>query len=261
MAPPRSQIMPAASPAARVIPIVPQRFTTPPLKSWSFSSLGDFEKCKFYSYLKRVEKIPEPERPLPPGKLEHANDRGSRIHDSAEMFVRGKEKHLIPELRHFEPEFMRLRESFTAGMVSLEGEWGMSKDWEPADWKKAWFRLKLDALMFLSPREAVAIDYKTGRKFGNEVKHAEQLQLYQLTTFLRYPELETIHTELWYLDQDELTTMTYQRHQGLRFKQKWNQRAESMMNATEFPPNPNVYSCKYCMYGPKGSGVCERGVA
>lgn len=265
---PRSRV-PAAAAAApkKVIPIAPAPtpaphtgLLKPPMKSWSFSSLGDFEKCKYYSFLKRVQKIPEPERPLPPGKTEHANDRGSRIHDHAEKFVRGQEKMILPDMRSFEPEFMSLRESFKAGMVSLEGEWGMNNKWEPTDWQQAWLRLKLDALVFLSPQEAVAVDYKTGRKFGNEVKHAEQLQLYQLVTFLRYPQLETIHAELWYLDQDEITTMTYQRGQGLRFQYKWNQRAKKMMEAVDFPPNPNVFSCKRCMYGPKGSGVCERGV-
>ena len=219
----RSRVTPAPS---RVIPIA-KGYTEPPIKSWSFSSLGEFEKCKYLSFLKRVQKIPEPERPLPPGKLEHANDRGSRIHDSAEHFVRGTAK-LIHELKPFEQEFLSLQRAFKEGRVQLEGEWGMSTDWEPAEWKAAWLRLKLDALVFLSPTEAVAIDYKTGRKFGNEVKHAEQLQLYQLVTFLRYPQLELLHTELWYLDQDELTTMTYMRHQGLRFKHKWNSRGSTM---------------------------------
>lgn len=246
----------------RVIPIAQANpaLLKPPMKSWSFSSLGDFEKCKYYSFLKRVQKIPEPIRELPPGKTEHANDRGSRVHDHAEMYVRGKEKLIIPEMRHFENEFNSLRASFKAGKVSLEGEWGMDDKWTEAEWKKAWLRLKLDALYFITPTEAVIIDYKTGRKFGNEVKHAEQVQLYQLVTFMRYPQLEIVHGELWYLDQDELTSMTYMRHQGLRFQNKWNQRAAAMMNAVDFPANPNVFSCKYCMYGPKGSGVCERGV-
>lgn len=246
----------------RVIPIVPAKaapITVAPIKAWSFSSLMDFERCKYYSYLKRVQKIPEPVRPLPPGKLEHANDRGSRIHDTAELFVRGSGK-FSPDLKSFETEFLSMQGQFKKGQVSLEGEWGMSKDWEPAEWKKAWLRLKLDALVFLSPTEAVAVDYKTGRRFGNEVKHAEQLQLYQLVTFLRYPQLETVHTELWYLDQNELASMTFQRHQGLRFKQKWDMRGTKMTSAIDFPANPNMFTCKYCMYGPRGSGVCERGV-
>lgn len=258
---PRSRV---ADTKSRVIPIAPVHivpaYAEPPMKSWSFSALGDFEKCKYLSYLKRVQKIPEPERPLPPGKTEHANDRGSRIHDHAEMYVRGKEKLLLPELRSFETEFNSLRESFKAGKVLLEGEWGMDHNWDAADWKKAWLRLKLDALVFISPTEAVAVDYKTGRMFGNEVKHAEQLNLYQLVTFMRYPQLETVHCELWYLDHDEITSMTYRRHQGLRFKAKWDLRAGKMMNETEFRANPNMFSCKFCYYGPKGSGICERGV-
>ncbi len=260
-------------PTPKVIPIIPAKlafppteiikgtphYNEPPMKAWSFSSLGDFEKCRYYSYLKRVQKIPEPVRALPPGKTEHANDRGSRIHDQAEQFVRGTLK-LIPELSKFSIEFDALARSFKRGETLLEGEWGMSKDWEEVPYAKAWLRLKLDALFFISPTEAVAIDYKTGRIFGNEVKHAEQLQLYQLVTFLRYPQLETVHTELWYLDHDEVKTMTYQRNQGLRFRYKWDKRGSAMMDARDFPANPNMFSCRFCMYGPRGSGVCERGV-
>lgn len=257
---PRTQQSAISGNPARIIPIVADHtLAKPPLKAWSFSSLMDFERCKYYTFLKRVQKIPEPERPLPPGKLEHANDRGSRIHDSAEMFVRGKAK-FSPDLRAFESEFRAMQGMFDQGKVSLEGEWGMNNQWEPAEWKAAWLRLKLDALVFKSETEAVAVDYKTGRKFGNEVKHSEQVQLYQLVTFLRYPKLETVHTELWYLDQNEITSMTFQRHQGLRFRQKWDMRAKKMVEATDFPPNANMFTCKYCMYGPKGSGVCTSGV-
>lgn len=252
----KSQVLPESQ---KVIPIYPEPCEKPPLKNWSFSSLSEFEGCKFRSYLKRVKKVPEPDRPLPAGKMEHANDRGSRIHDSAEQYVRGLAK-LTPELHYFEDEFAALQRHFQAGKVFLEEEWGMSKAWESVSWDTAWLRMKLDALYFISPSEAVVIDYKTGRRFGNELKHAEQTQLYQLTAFLRYPELETIHTELWYLDQDELYTMTFQRQQGLRFRPRWNTRGNKMTDATEFPPNANMYSCRFCLYGPKGSGVCAVGV-
>ncbi len=249
------------APVKRVIPIAAPHLNLlkPPIKAWSFSSLGDFERCRYYSFLKRVQKIPEPERELPPGKLEHANDRGTRIHDAAEMFVRGTGP-FDPGLKYFQHEFEAMAKLFKAGKVSLEGEWGMNREWEPEEYAKAWLRLKLDALVFLSPTEAIAIDYKTGRIFGNEVKHAEQLQLYQLVTFLRYPQLEVLHTELWYLDHDEIKTITYMRHQGMRFRGKWDQRGTAMTSAVDFPHNANAFSCKYCLYGRRGSGVCEKGV-
>lgn len=228
------------------------------IPSWSFSKAQTFDQCKFRAYLMYGQKIPEPPRPLPPGKTEHANDRGTRIHNDAELFVRGKGP-LTPELRKFTAEFEKLKRLHAAGMVSLEGEWGMDRNWEATEWRTAWLRLKLDALVFLSPYEAIAVDYKTGKKFGNEVKHADQLQMYQLATFLRYPELEVVHTELWYLDVDELTPITYQRPQGLRFRQRWDKKGNDITTAVDFPANPNVFSCRYCGYGPWGTGHCEKG--
>lgn len=235
------------------------------ISSWSHSRIVDFEKCKFSAYLKYDQRIPEPPRPLPPGKTEHANDRGTRVHDGAEQFVRGNQATLPHEAKHFIHELEAMRKLYALGIVSLEGEWGFDQDWVAVDWKTAWLRMKLDALVFLSPHEAVAIDYKTGKKFGNEIKHGEQLMLYQLATFLRYPELELVHTELWYLDQDDLTSRTFTRDQGLRFRHAWDRRGKSITTCTDFPPNANKWSCQYCPYGdpangfPNGTGHCQAG--
>lgn len=228
--------------------------------SWSHSKLTDFEKCKFLAWLKHDQRIPEPERPLPPGKTEHANDRGSRIHDSCEMYVSGRADELTPEAAlHFGPEIDLLRVLYEMGHVSLEGEWGMNREWEVADWKTAWLRLKLDAAVFLDD-EAVVIDYKTGRKFGNEVKHAEQLQLYALVTALRYPRLKRITAELWYLDQNETTRMVFTREQALRFKSGFHRRGEALTTCSDWKPNPSKFVCKWCQYGPWNGGQCQVGV-
>ncbi len=250
-------------PVRKVIPIalgLPQ----PPIKSWSFSSLQVFSECKHHSYLQRVLKEPEPDRPLPPGKSEHANDRGSRLHDECEQFIRGNLKTLPRELHRFSVELHSLRDSFKKGIVMLEEEWGMTRDWEPTAYKTATLRLKLDALVFISPTHAVVVDYKSGRKFGNEAKHAMQVQLYQLVTFLRFPQLETVTVELWYLDQDDedevITQNHFTRMQGIRFRKGWELKSDEMLNATSFPTNANAHSCRYCPYGPRGSGVCAEGV-
>lgn len=231
------------------------------INAWSYSRLTTFEQCKLRAKLAYIDRIPEPERPLPPGKTEHANDRGTRIHTAAEMFVRG-ETDLAHELRHFGEEFLRLRELYKEGRVSLEGEWAVDRDWEPVAWrsKDAWARIKLDAFVRISETHAVVIDYKTGKKFGNEVKHAEQGHLYQLAAFLRYPELCTIDVEFWYTDQNDLTHMRYTHAQGLRFYQNFDNRGKAITTAIEFPPNPNIFSCRWCPYGPRGTGHCTKGV-
>lgn len=231
------------------------------LKSWSASKAQEFQKCRYRTFLLHVEKVPEPQRPLPPGKTEHANDRGTRIHTECELYVRGELSELGVEAeKHFGPQLDLMRVLYEEGLVSLEGEWGMNEDWEPCEWRTAWLRLKLDALVFTSPTSATAIDYKTGKRFGNEIKHAEQLQLYQLVTFLRYPQLEEVTTELWYLDIGEVHRQTYTRAQGLRFRPRFDRAGRKITTNTDWKPNPNIHSCKWCEYGPWGTGHCQVGV-
>ena len=229
--------------------------------SWSFSKLGDFEKCKKFFWLKHEQKIPEPERPLRPGQTEHANDRGSRVHDNCEGYVRAEHDALAPEAdKHFGTEIDLLRTLYAEGMVELEGEWGMNQNWEIAPWVGAWLRLKLDVLVRFSKTNAAVIDYKTGKKWGNEVKHAQQLQLYALVTFLRYPELETVTSELWYFDANEVTSQVFTRDQALRFKRNFDKRGGDIVSCSVWPANANRFSCQYCLYGPEHSGHCAEGV-
>jgi hypothetical protein len=235
------------------------------ITSWSHSKLVDFEKCKFLAYLKHDQKIPEPARPLPPGKTEQPNDRGSRLHTSCEDYVTGRSDELSPEVaKHFGPQLDLLRVLHDDGLVHVEGEWGFNDRWEPAEWNSAWLRMKLDALVFWSPQEATVIDYKSGKKYGNEIKHGEQVQLYQLATFLRYPKLETVHAELWYLDVNDVTTSTFTRDKGLSFKHRYDRRGRAITSCTSFPPASNVFSCQWCRYGDRpdgtGSGHCQKGV-
>lgn len=544
------------------------------ITSWSHSKLVDFEKCKLMTWLKHAKRIPEPERPLPPGKTEHANDRGTRVHNEAEEYVNGSFPTPPVEAGAFTDHLVLLRHLYDEGMVSLEGEWGLDQNWEPTEWRTAWHRSKLDAIVHHSPTEATVIDYKglplstplptpkgwttmgaiqegeqlfdrqgrvcnvvgkskvktlpcyrltfddtskaicdeehrwtlvdgsvkvvkdlvvgdliptaeplelpeqelpldpyvlgvwladgkhtsgeickpdafiweeiqrrgfeishnysegtshcrthtvyelrtklnqlgllgdkqipaqylrtsfkqrldllrgifdgdgsanhkrkqavlnttrldfaeqvkelllslgqrpllspytakgfgktvqaysvsfrprnlnpfllprkadkvlfswgsgeswrrrivsielipaqqtqclmvdspdhtflctenfipthnTGRKFGNEIKHGEQMILYQLNAFIRFPHLERVTTELWYLDQGESTVRSFTRQQGLMFQKNWDSRGHKLTSCTSFPANPNIHSCKYCGYGPWGTGHCEKGI-
>ena len=225
----------------------------------SFSRLQDFEKCKLLAKLKYIDKVPEPERPLPPGKTEHANDRGTRIHDAAELFVRGGVE-LIPELESFSDEYHELRTMFAEGKVQLEGEWAVDHNWSPVAWNSAdaWCRMKLDAMVDNGDGTARVIDYKTGKRYGNEIKHTEQGQVYQLATFLRFPEIDHITVEFWYTDLGEVDTKQYSRAQGVSYFDKYNSRFLGVTTCSDFPPNPNAFSCKWCPYN---GNACEHGVS
>ena len=227
------------------------------IKSWSFSRLQDYQSCPQKSYLKYVEKIPDP-RPSP------AADRGTAIHQLAEDYVRGKLKKVPQELSKFQTEFETLAQQFKQGFVSLEGEWGFDRDWQPCDYATAWGRIKADAVMQLSPEHYVVIDYKTGKKFGNEIKHKEQLNLYALAVAIRNPDVQELTTENWYLDQkdgENLTSTDCTRQQAMmKYLKYFDRQAQEMTTATKFPTKANKFSCQWCPYSPRGTGDCKDGV-
>lgn len=234
------------------------------LKSWSHSRLMVGEKCARWAELKYIQNIPEPERPLPPGKTEHPNDRGTRLHTAAEMFIRGGIE-LIPELNKFDTEFLRARDLFSQGKLSLEGEWAFTRSWEPVAWMSSdvWCRIKADMVAFMTEDTAIVVDYKSGKRYGNEIKHGEQMRLYVIAVLLKYPHIKSVRSELWYLDQDELTGMTYTRDQGLRFVEGFERRGEAFTSMEVFDPKPSTFNCKWCPYKPVkkgGTGHCPVGV-
>lgn len=226
------------------------------ITAWSPSRLADFEVCAYRAKLKIIDRVPEPERPLPKGKTEHANDRGTRIHLESENFVRGKGK-LPIEAIHFKDELESLKTSFKEGSVSLEGEWAFDENWKPCDWrdkKRAWLRLKIDALKLMSRIRACVVDYKSGRKFGNEIKHGEQMQIYAIATAARMPELQDIDVELWYFDQNDLTHEAKPASKWSYMRKAYHNRGMKMTTATEFKPNPSKYACQWCPYR---EGICK----
>ncbi|WP_018609524.1 RecB family exonuclease [Uliginosibacterium gangwonense] len=223
------------------------------IRSWSYSRLIDFESCRFKAWLKYGARIPDPS-PSP------AADRGTAIHALAEQFVMGKIKTLPNELVKFKDEFLSLKAKYKQKTVTLEGEWAFDQDWNMCDWRTGWLRLKADATVMLSPKHALVVDHKTGKRFGNEIKHGEQVQLYTLAMLLRMPQIEKVTTELWYLDLDEISSLTVSREQGLRFLRGFDSRGRRMTDATEFRPNPNAITCRFCPYGPRGTGHCKSGV-
>ncbi|RKY95026.1 MAG: hypothetical protein DRQ01_00815 [Ignavibacteriae bacterium] len=238
------------------------------ISAGSYSRLDIFSQCKFRAKLAFIDKIPEPKRgpgPLtaPDGSAEWHNDRGSRIHDLAENYVNGSSKSLDKSLFKFRDEFDKLRFLYKGDTVLTEQMWCYNNAWKPIknnDWDNIWMRIKTDATIFLTPKKGVVIDYKTGKKFGNEVKHAQQTQLYALAAFIKYPKLQEIETELWYLDQNELTAIRYTRAEAMRLFNLWNNKNIVMTTTTKFPPNPNAYTCKWCPYGPRRSGNCSVGI-
>lgn len=102
--------------------------------------------------------------------------------------------------------------------------------------------------------------HNTGKRFGNEIKHARQLQLYSLSSLLRYPKVEQVTCELWYLDQNELASFTMHQNQLGKYLKVFDRDGKAVTDAKTYPPRPNIDSCKYCPYHPDRQGDCPHGV-
>ena len=227
------------------------------IKSGSISRLTVFEGCPLRAKFAYVDKIKEPE-----GLVSQPLIRGNLIHEAAEHFVTGARSDQIAELRNFSEEFRELRRLFKAKQVVIEKMWCFNEGWntvDSKDFENTWLRVKLDAAVFLDSETVVAIDYKSGKRYRNEIKHANQCQLYQLAVFLRFPQVKRVITELWYTDLDELVSMKFTREQGLRFLKGFNDRLLTMTQEVVFKAKPTPWNCKWCPYRakPEGTGDCE----
>jgi len=224
------------------------------IPAWSHSTLKIFESCAYRSYIAKVKRIQEDFGP--------AAKRGSVIHKLAEDYVRGQLSEFPSDLKKFKSQYEELRKLFTATKVEVEGDWGFTIDWEPCAWMApdVWARIKLDAIVHETDTSARVIDYKTGKMFGNEISHSQQALTYAIGTFFRYPKLEHVQTELWYLDHGETTLQAYTRDEAMVFMPKLHERAIEMTTATTFLPNPSTYNCRWCSYKQGEDPHCQHGM-
>ncbi len=228
------------------------------IRFWSHSSLQQFQTCPFRLYLRRVKRIKEPDS--------DAANRGTLIHDEAEAYVKGEREELpsAKKADEFENRFNLLKTMYDAGKVEMEQNWGFDIDWNPIEddgklYKnpKLWALTKLDVFIRENPTSARIIDHKTGKKWGNEVKHGGQAMEYAISAFMRFPELEHVTTEFWYLDTGEESIRTYTRGDIMLLLPRLTTRAIKLTSATKFPPKPSDTACKWCTY--PASGDCEYG--
>lgn len=220
------------------------------VKAWSASALDKFDNCPYAVFLNKVKKIPE--------ESSAAADRGTEIHSLAEQYIEGTLGDLPEELERYAGGFKRLREGFAEGKVIVEQDWGFDVKWAITGWTAPdiWGRMKLDAFEREDETSAKVIDFKTGRKFGNEVKHNRQAMIYAVGAFMRFPELEFITTEFWYLDQNDAPLVNHYTRRNLKIlRPRIEERAIRMTSCQDFRPKPGRDSCRWCTY--KKTGDCE----
>ena len=218
------------------------------VKAWSWSALSLYEECPArYKYAK-IDKLPEP-------PSEHL-ERGRKVHKEAEDFLNGVGP-LTDNLVLFREEMESLKEAHPI----VEQEWAYTKNWKPTGWKvwsgpqAAWLRVKLDAGVIYQDGHADVVDHKTGKNRGG---YDDQMRLFALATALRYPEVKTVSTLLWFHDSGEEVVGDYQAATLKAEMADWEYRVKPMFTDTHFAPRPSR-KCNWCPFSKGAGGPCQHG--
>lgn len=225
----------------------------------SISSLFEFEACPHRSYLHIIAKAPTPDL-----DEKHPMVRGRRIHEEVEHYINGTEDEFPTSGKHLRDIINFCKAMHEEGSATVEEKWGFTTEWEQVGWfdDGIWLRMATDAWIHIGKKAGIIYDWKTGKSFGNEVKYMQQMQLYAIGAFMRYPELESVDVTLGFLDDGKERTKHFERGEKVnRLLLKFTERFNRMTSCVDFRPKPNALNCKYCPFGPTGTGACVYGVS
>lgn len=208
--------------------------------SFSYSKLKNFATCPRKHYaVDLTKKFKEPPSP----QLEE----GNKVHKAFADYI-GKDIKLPEEFDYLEGWMERAKA--LRGRKLVEQQMAITSNFEPCSWfgERAWFRGIAD-LLVLTPRTALAVDYKTGR-----VKHdSQQLALLAACIFAHHKSVEQVRTEFWWL-QEGIGDGGISREDFKRadmadmWKNIWP-RIEALQNAYEkidYPAKPSGICRQYC---------------
>lgn len=223
-----------------------------PLKlpdSWSYSRYSLYNECPAKFAYKNIIKLSEPQS--------EAMARGNEIHSLADKYVSAQLDTLPPELESFATLFDWCRDD---GKFFTEQQWGFTKDWEVTGYmsfngpKKTYFRAIVDLGRYYDDEQhMLIIDHKTGKKYDvNE----DQVELFALSSMVRFPAVKTVEARLWYLDNGEEVIREYDARDRRDMLHKWNAAIEPMMNDTIFAPRKNKW-CSRCHFSRYNGGPCS----
>lgn len=216
-----------------------KKFTDPV----GFSKLEAYRDCPQKFHFQFVQKLPQPGSP--------AMERGSKMHESCEMYLNGWSSTLIPEVASWQEALDAIKEK----TFQAEKAWGFDKDWKLlSDWFQptTWLRAKSDC-HYVEGNVVTVIDFKSGKY---RIPSTEQIELYAICAGAVYPDVAEIIAEYWYLDTGEVYRQPYTREQLLVLRKKYENYFQPLFTDEVFAPTPGV-GCRWCTYSKTKGGLCR----
>lgn len=212
---------------------------------WGFSKLDTYRECPAKFKFQFIEKRPQPTSP--------ALERGAKMHDDIEAYLRGWITALPSELLEWKDAFEDLKK---LGVVT-EQAWGFDQAWAKlSDWfqKDTWLRAKSDAHYLKDNGETlVIIDFKSGQY---RVPSTEQIELYAIAGLSVYPAVKRVTAQFWFIDANNTYDREYTAEHLIQLRKKYEDYVKPIYAETVWNPTPSR-ACKWCTYSISRGGPCR----
>lgn len=206
----------------------------------SHSSMDTFENCPrqyFHRYVTKDAPYLETE----------ATRWGNTVHQACEDFVKGTSDNLTTVLLDdFRPTLQYMRD-FECDYRNAETEWAFNLQGQMCDFKAADVFLRgYTDFEAVKGKKAWVVDYKTGRRHSKY----EQVELYALTIWLRFPEVEEVTAGyMWLKERDPIQFISFRTFTRANDAQRiWNERI------AKYERIKSAYECD--VWQAKPSGLC-----
>lgn len=212
-------------------------------EAWGYSKLDAYRSCPAKFKYQFIDKLPQDSSP--------ALERGTRIHDEAEAYLRGWIQALSEPLSDWQEELDNLKE----WKCQPEAAWGFDRDWKLLpNWlhPDTWLRAKSDA-HYVQGDALIIIDFKSGKY---RVPSTEQIELYAICGACVYPEVQRVTDEFWFIDADNTYTKQYTREHLEELKKKYANYVKPLYAEETWPPAPSM-ACKWCNFSKSKGGPCQ----
>ena len=205
----------------------------------SYNRLMTYERCPFAYKLQYVDRQEGKQRDT------SAADRGSQIHEDMQRAIEAKSMLYVPKTIAKKRE--DLAEIIEQG-GEAERELLVDADWMPAESEGKYYAI-VDAIQAYG-QSVRLIDWKTGKRFGNELKHANQVMFYAAIAKPFFPEAELFECRVVYLDQKPGNDFKkfFKRDELARVQAQFDKRSERMLMDRIFRPRPMKSTCRFCSY-------------
>lgn len=218
------------------------------ITAWSHSRLVQYERCPRQFKFNNVDKVPVPASPV--------MERGKVLHTQVAAYIKGNLaeppaaavnfKWLLDAVRDF-PEDSRI----------IEQQWGFTRDWSKCGWfgGEVYLRSIIDAGVVYDDHTAELIDWKTGKKYG---ENEDELKLFAATGFRRFPHLLKITTRLVYFDMIDQDFNEYSVKEVPAIMADFDKRAARLLGDSTYPARPGNH-CRWCSFSKDKDGPCQFG--